>query len=275
LVKRKKDGSVSVFAQYPFDHPYPKLIKVRWDESDYGRGPTGRAIRLGIPQILRDVKTPEYRVWLPVAKKYGFKSSAAFPIKDEKGEIFGSLNLYSKKKNYFSSETIEIFNSFSELLGLAFRNAFLFEQANRRLNKIMALRNIDLAILSSFDIRVIYDVFLHETVSLLQIETVSLLEFDEFTHEFKLKVQRGLPNEELKKQSIKIGSFIPGKAAKERRIIKASLEEMDEPLRKRIMEEQGFNIYYASPMIAKGKILGIVEVFRRNGLEEEEWVEFF
>ena len=224
------------------------------------------------------METPEYKVWLSVAKKYGFKSSAAFPIKDEKGEVLGSLNLYSKKKNYFSSETIEIFNSFSDLLGLAFRNAFLFEKANQRLNKIMALRNIDLAILSSFDIRVIYDVFLHEMVSLLQIDAVSLLEFDEFTHEFKLKVQKGLPNEELKKQSIKIGSFIPGKAAKERRIIKASLEEMDEPLRKRIMEEQGFNIYYASPMIAKGKILGIVEVFRRNGLEEEEeeeWVEFF
>jgi len=272
--KKEKDGSVSVFAQYPFDHPYPKLIKVRWNESDYGRGPTGRAVRLGIPQILRDVETPEYKVWLPVAKKYGFKSSASFPIKDEKGEIFGSLNLYSKKKNYFSSETIEIFNSFSELLGLAFRNAFLFEQANRRLNKIMALRNIDLAILSSFDIRVIYDVFLHEIVSLLQIDAVSLLEFDEFTQEFKLKVQKGLPNEELKKQSIKIGSFIPGKAAKERRIIKASLEEMDEPLRKRIMEEQGFNIYYTSPMIVKGKTLGMVEIFRRNELEEE-WVEFF
>jgi hypothetical protein len=52
----------------------------------------------------------------------------------------------------------------------------------------MALRNIDLAILSSFDIRVIYDVFLHETVSLLQIDAISLLEFDEFTQEFKLKV---------------------------------------------------------------------------------------
>jgi putative nucleotidyltransferase with HDIG domain len=274
--KKEKDGSVSVFAQYPFDHPYPKLIKVRWDESDYGKGPTGRAIKLGIPQILRDVETPEYKVWLPVAKKYGFKSSAAFPIKDEKGKIWGSLNLYSKKKNYFSSETIEIFNSFSELLGLTFKNAFLREQANRRLNKIVTLRNIDLAILSSLDIRVIYNVFLHEAVSSLQIDAISLLEFNEFTQEFKLKVQKGLSNEELKKQSIKIGSFIPGKAAKERRIIKASLKEMDEPLRKRIMEEQGFNIYYASPMIAKGKILGIVEVFRRNELEEEEiWVEFF
>ncbi|WP_041430356.1 GAF domain-containing protein [Thermodesulfobacterium geofontis] len=97
--KKEKDGSVSVFAQYPFDHPYPKLIKVRWNESDYGKGPTGRAIKLGIPQILRDVETPEYKVWLSVAKKYGFKSSAAFPIKDEKGEVLGSLNLYSKKKN--------------------------------------------------------------------------------------------------------------------------------------------------------------------------------
>ena len=221
--KKEKDGSVSVFAQYPFDHPYPKLIKVRWNESDYGRGPTGRAIKLGIPQILRDVETPEYKVWLPVAKKYGFKSSAALPIKDEKGEVWGSLNLYSKKKFYFSFEIIEIFHVFLELLVITLKNALLRERAIQRLNKFTALRNIDLAILSSFDIRVIYDVFLHEMVSLLQIDAVSLLEFDEFTQEFKLKVQKGLPNEELKKQSIKIGRFIPGKAAKERRIYKSKL----------------------------------------------------
>jgi hypothetical protein len=134
------------------------------------------------------VETPEYRVWLPVAKKYGFKSSSAFPIKDEKGKVWGSLNLYSKKKNHFSFEIIEIFHVFLELLVITLKNALLRERAIQRLNKITALRNIDLAILSSFDIRVIYDVFLHETVSLLQIDAISLLEFDEFTHEFKLKV---------------------------------------------------------------------------------------
>ena len=277
--KKEKDGSVSIFAQYPLDHPYPKQIKVRWDESEYGMGPTGKAIRFGIPQILKDMKTPDYKIWLPIAKKYGFKSSASFPIKDEKGEVLGSINLYSKRKNFFTPETIEIFNSFSNLLSLVFLESFLFEKANQRLNKIAALRNIDLAILSSFDIRVIHEVFVNEAVSLLQLDTLSLLEFDEFTQEFKLKIQKGLTNEELKKlkkQCIKIGKFIPGKAAKERRIIKASFEEMDEPLRKRIMEERGFSNYYACPMIAKGKILGIVEVFKREKFEEEEeeWIEF-
>jgi len=149
------------------------------------------------------MKTPDYKIWLPIAKKYGFKSSASFPIKDEKGEVRGSINLYSKRKNFFTPETIEIFNSFSNLLSLVFLESFLFEKANQRLNKIAALRNIDLAILSSFDIRVIHEVFVNEAVSLLQLDTLSLLEFDEFTQEFKLKIQKGLTNEELKNNASK------------------------------------------------------------------------
>ncbi|MGB9823178.1 hypothetical protein [Thermodesulfovibrio sp.] len=43
--KKQKDGSVSVFVQYPPEHPHPGKIKVRWDESEYGSGPTGKAIR--------------------------------------------------------------------------------------------------------------------------------------------------------------------------------------------------------------------------------------
>jgi len=44
--KKEKDGSVSIFAQYPLDHPYPKQIKVRWDESEYGMGPTGKGHKI-------------------------------------------------------------------------------------------------------------------------------------------------------------------------------------------------------------------------------------
>ncbi len=272
--KKQKDGSVSVFVQYPPEHPYPGKIKVRWDESEYGSGPTGKAIRFKTYQVLQDIESPQYKLWLSTAKKYGFKSSASFPIIAD-GEVFGALNLYANKKNFFNSKIIEAFVSFSEIIGIAFRNALFFEQSIDRLNKITALRNIDLSIISSFDIRVIYDVFINAAVNLLNIDAVSILVFDEATQELYFKVQRGLLNDEFKKQRIKIGQFIPGKAARERKILKVSQQEMDEPLRKMLMQMQGFEDYYVCPMISKGRLLGVVEFFQRKKLNhDEEWFNF-
>ncbi|WP_353687103.1 HD domain-containing phosphohydrolase [Thermodesulfovibrio sp. 3462-1] len=72
-----------------------------------------------------------------------------------------------------------------------------------------------------------------------------------------------------------MGQFIPGKAARERKILKVSQQEMDEPLRKMLMQMQGFEDYYVCPMISKGRLLGVVEFFQRKKLNhDEEWFNF-
>jgi putative nucleotidyltransferase with HDIG domain len=50
---------------------------------------------------------------------------------------------------------------------------------------------------------------------------------------------------------------------------------MDEPLRKMLMQMQGFEDYYVCPMISKGRLLGVVEFFQRKKLNhDEEWFNF-
>nr|WP_241243666.1 GAF domain-containing protein [Caldicellulosiruptor changbaiensis] len=96
------DGTVTVLYQYPNDHPYPKNINVRWDDTPEGQGPTGIAIRTGVPQIVEDIASyPKFEPWrMKALIESGFFTAAAFPL-TTRGRTFGALNIYSDKKGFF------------------------------------------------------------------------------------------------------------------------------------------------------------------------------
>ncbi len=58
------------------------MIRVRWDDTAEGQGPTGRAIREGKLQVVEDILTdPRYAPWRSAAQAHGFRSSAAFLLR--------------------------------------------------------------------------------------------------------------------------------------------------------------------------------------------------
>lgn len=70
-------------------------------DSEYGRGPTGTAIRENKPVWNQDfISSPQLKPWLERAQKAGWKSSAALPI-HKKGKVYGAFTLYSDEKNTF------------------------------------------------------------------------------------------------------------------------------------------------------------------------------
>jgi|GEM_PF-3743926 len=62
LGRANPDGSVKPLSWFPEETAYLREISVRWDDTPEGRGPTGRAIRSGFPQIIEDIAgTPVLR----------------------------------------------------------------------------------------------------------------------------------------------------------------------------------------------------------------------
>jgi putative nucleotidyltransferase with HDIG domain len=272
--KKEQDGSVSIFSVYPLQHPYPREINVRWDDSELGRGPTGKAIRLSKYQVVEDIEMEEYKPWEPFGKKYGFRCSAAFPIIIS-NDVFGAINLYSRKKGFFTFNTCEILQSFTDLIAMVLEKTFLIERANRRLKWMETLRGIDVAILSSMDMKVISDVLIYNLFSNMNVEGMSLLFFDDDVLELYSYSIYGLP-EELKTVRIKLGKFIPGRVAREKHIYVITNKEMDEPVRKIVMEATGLNFYAGLPLVSKGKLLGILELFKREPFNHtKEWLDYF
>lgn len=152
------------------------------------------------------------------------------------------------------------------------------EVIKNQVSRLSALRSIDRAIISSLDLDVTLDVFLAHVKSELKIDAASVLLFDQDTQLLEYKAGIGFQTNALKHTQLRIGESHAGRAAKERNIINISnlKEEPSGFARSLQFSKEGFVSYFAIPLIAKGVILGVIEIFHRGQLDvQPDWIEFF
>ena len=147
----------------------------------------------------------------------------------------------------------------------------------RHLNQLEALRKIDLAITASLDPRVTFDVLLSQVTEQLGIDAADILVFNQSTQTLDFAAGRGFRTQALKHTHLRIGEGNAGKAALDRQIvIIPNLQEEENSLgRAPLITEEGFIAYYAVPLIAKGTIQGVMEIFNRRPISpNSEWLGF-
>ena len=104
--ERKTVRAVSYWGD---EEGYTKTVTISWGENtEFGFGPVGTAIRTGIPYVSRDIHTdPEYAQWRDETIKRGYTSSAAIPlIKD--GETYGAIMIYAQETDAFGKEEMDL-----------------------------------------------------------------------------------------------------------------------------------------------------------------------
>ncbi|QWD61870.1 HD-GYP domain-containing protein [Polynucleobacter sp. MWH-UH25E] len=116
---------------------YAQGIFVTWDgNKPNGRGPTGAAIRLGEPQMMRDSELdPNFAPWRERAALYGIRCSVGIPIfADEK--VIGALTVYTCEPDSFSAAEIDLFQNLANEIGhglaLLQERSLLEEERKRR-----------------------------------------------------------------------------------------------------------------------------------------------
>lgn len=73
---------VKPLAQVGFEEGFLSSIKIRWDDSEYGSGPSGTAIKTGKPVIIADVENDLMcKPWRNDVKKLGSMSGVVIPLK--------------------------------------------------------------------------------------------------------------------------------------------------------------------------------------------------
>ncbi len=92
--------------QAGFEEGYLESLKISWGNNEYGQGPTGIAIRTGQACAIRNIlHDPRYQPWREAARKHGYQSSIALPLRHN-GATFGALNIYSSKTEAFDKDEI-------------------------------------------------------------------------------------------------------------------------------------------------------------------------
>ena len=97
------DGSFEVrpIASAGVDREYLSSVRVAWDESEYGAGPMGRAIRTGRPSIVPDIARVEQEgLWKAEALKRAYACNVVLPL-THGGDVIGALSVFSDRVNAF------------------------------------------------------------------------------------------------------------------------------------------------------------------------------
>jgi PAS domain S-box-containing protein len=151
------------------------------------------------------------------------------------------------------------------------------EQIQRQLKHLSALRMIDVAITSSFDLHVILDVVLQQVLLRLGVDASVVLLFNPHLQTIEYAASSGLRSDVLHHTRLKLGEGYASQAVLARKTIHIpNLLETGSKLASILqLEHESFMDYYSVPLIAKGEVKGVLEIYQRSFISaDREWLDF-
>jgi PAS domain S-box-containing protein len=174
-------------------------------------------------------------------------------------------------------DEIRTLEALADISANAIHRATLHEQTERRVQRLAALRAVDTAIGASLDLRLALNVLLAQLTNQLNVDASCVLLFDADNRILEHAAARGFHSTAISNSRVKIGEGPAGRVALSReRIYIPNLQENETGyLKERLLSNDSFIAYHAVPLIAKGQLKGVLEIFHRSYLgQDSEWVDF-
>lgn len=96
------------------DAEYLQTARITWADTERGQGPAGRAIRMQKPVVARDIFTdPGFALWREDARRRGFVSSIALPLKIH-DQVLGGLMVYAAEADAFDSQEVALLTELAD-----------------------------------------------------------------------------------------------------------------------------------------------------------------
>jgi len=241
-----------------------------------GEGLTGRVFSQGQPRVSVEFAndpwlTEESRLLTPA----GY-SQISVPIRTV-DETIGVLQVAHADSRRIQQLEIDLLNTIAEMAGNAIHRATLHELTEHRLRNLESLHEIERAISSSLDVHITLRLLLDKAISSLNVQAAAVLLFDPGIYALTYAAGYGFRTREIEKSRLRLGEGQAGAAAQERRIVAVpDLYGQDiEFTRRPLIAGEGFVSYYCAPLIAKGKVKGVLETYHRFPFTaDSEWIDF-
>ncbi|PKO00075.1 MAG: hypothetical protein CVU42_04860 [Chloroflexi bacterium HGW-Chloroflexi-4] len=151
------------------------------------------------------------------------------------------------------------------------------QQLREQMERINALHQIDKAITSSFDLRVTYQVLLDQLRQVLHVDAASVLQFESDLIQYQYLTGLGFKTLETTLRSALRHSPLPSEAVATKKTNQINLNSgvTFSPALTDILNNEKFVKYIATPMVIKGQIKGVLEVYHKSEFEPtREWISF-
>lgn len=241
-----------------------------------GVGLPGRVWASGKPAWIADVtQDPNFPRGL-IAAKEGLHGAFAFPVRI-RDEIVGVIECFSHEVKQPDVDLLDMMAAIGGQVGLFVKRRQAEERVRQQLRRLAALHEIDMAIVGTLDLNIMLNVFLEKAVAHLNVDAASILLLDEFTQVLEYGAGTGFRTDAIQRSRVHLGEGTAGRAALDQKTI--SIPDLrkagDTFSRAELLEGEDFSSYYVKPLIAKGNIMGVLEIFHRTQLNpDHEWLQF-
>jgi PAS domain S-box-containing protein len=189
----------------------------------------------------------------------------------------GVISIESEVADAFSEADEHLVVTLAAQVASALENARLFQETVRRLEHLQSLHTIDIAISGSMDISLVLNVIIEQVISQLGVDAAVVLLSDPVTQALKYTAGRGFRTDALQHTRLPLGEGYAGQVALGRQMVQIPdlQTRKTDFLRSPTFSQEGFVSYVGVPLIAKGEIKGVLEIFYRTAFEAEtEWLNF-
>jgi HD-GYP domain-containing protein (c-di-GMP phosphodiesterase class II) len=150
-------------------------------------------------------------------------------------------------------------------------------QMKRQMQQLSLLRSIDLAIASGLDLNLLLTMLLDQVVELMQIDAAAILLLNPRSNLLEFTSGKGFHSTSLRYTHLRLGEGCAGRVALERKMLNVPDLQANqmEFSRSPLFRVENFMAYYGVPLIAKGRVLGVLEMFHRSKLQPDgDWLNF-
>ena len=239
----------------------------------------GQVFRTGQPVLVPSFTGDELPIrpeFDPIFERFPIHTILAVPLR-ARGRSIGTLAVGRHSPDGpYTEDDQRFLQELADRAALGIANARLFADAERQVRRLAALRAIDMVITSSLDLRVTLDVILDRVTTELDVDAAAVLLFNPYTQLLEVAQTRGFLGRGPAKR-LHVGEGFAGRAVLERRTVTVVDFPVDSAaIAARRIDGEGFRSHFCTPLVAKGLVKGVLELFHRQRLDPDpEWLEFF
>jgi PAS domain S-box-containing protein len=198
------------------------------------------------------------------------------PLIDQ-GEVLGYVTFDSKTPGKFNDEMAQMAQMLVNQTSSAIAKAKSYKETQLGIKRLEALHEIDRIITSSVELSFAIEQIMQIVVSQLEIDAANVLMYDPNSLTFNPVNTIGFQSNMLNQNHYQIGIGNTGRVARERQMVRVdNLDENESGYNGSAdLMREGFKTYLGVPLIAKGEIKGVLELFHRSELQtNNEWEGF-
>jgi len=186
------------------------------------------------------------------------------------------IQLIDRDHQRYSPEDLSLLTRITNLVAIGLRKAYLYQESLDLVKKLTSLQRIENVVLENLSLPTTLDMLVDQLVKELGVDAADILYLHPKLGTLKFITQTGFRQNILQHTDLEIGEGLAGKAALSKAMVQVEdlkSTEVDTPRSLEFFAEE-FQAYFGVPLLAKGRLVGVMELFHRGQLKPDQaWLD--